>query len=178
MDNIEDFSSFTFLVCNGNRLLFYFFSHKTNTIFPCTSSQYPCFSQVRSPLRSLAFVFQILSYIAIPTHSKIFTFIVEYRRFRVRVPVTTKQVLTAPLPNARQQLWVSLILRDDQMHITVGVARLKDPQCSSHECRAQMNHFTRVRCIFRENVSRVCLLLSAYQDEALILTIWSDELGK
>ena len=75
IDNIEDPSGFTFLVCNGDRLLFDSFSHKTSTIVPGASSQYPYFSQVRSPLRSLAFVIQTLSYIAIPTHSKIFIMI-------------------------------------------------------------------------------------------------------
>ena len=42
-------------------------------------------------------------------------------------PKSVKQVVTAPLPNARQQVWVSWILEDGQFkglaHVTVGVAR-------------------------------------------------------
>ena len=51
-----------------------------------------------------------------------------------------KQVVTAPLPNARQQVRVSRVLGDDHykglVHITVGVAHKEPSLLNGHECRA------------------------------------------
>ena len=76
INTIEDLRGFTFLVCNGNRFLFYSFSHETSTIFLCTSSKYPCFSQVRSPLRSLAFVLYCNTHPFKDLYNDTYTFIV------------------------------------------------------------------------------------------------------
>ena len=58
----------------------------------------------------------------------------EYRRgcsaarvMTIQPYIVVKQVVTAPLPNARQKMWVSRVLADDHYkrmpRVAVGVAR-------------------------------------------------------
>ena len=68
-------------------------------------------------------------------HSQFYIFLNKEKSVRLKCGITGfdprsrvgKQVVTAPLPNARQQVWVSWVLEDGQFkglaHVTVGVAR-------------------------------------------------------
>ena len=51
--------------------------------------------------------------------------------------------MKAPLPNARQEMWMSQILRDDHykrmLHFTVGAARLRTLMLNDHNDTVAIN---------------------------------------